>query len=134
MGTATNSSSCTLTFYRSFENELYDLINLPSYYIHWAAFQTFMVLAIFSPPLASTAEFFKYQYLMWRNMNEAMAFARYSDQEWWNVFNFGGGFYPGEWWCIMWQSFFLSFHWLYFLLIWDKEWTDVFGWLRDFIY
>ena len=97
-------------------------------------YQYGMMCAVFVPILKSFGEFWKYQYTYARDMNLALAYQRYSEQEWFNIFNIGFGVMIGEWWCLMWQSFYLTFNWLYVLLVWDPEWTDLWGWLRDFLY
>ena len=124
--------SCTLEFYTVLEDEFYDLLNLPIFYSYWGIYQLCLMTAAFFPEFYTFADFWKYQYLYGREMNLSMAYARYSDQEWMNIFNFGFGVMFGDWWCIMWQYIFLGFNWMHIILVWDNEWTDLWEWMRDF--
>ena len=38
MGLATAGAQCTIGFYLEFENELYDLVNLPGFYTYWSMY------------------------------------------------------------------------------------------------
>ena len=122
-------SRCTLEFYRDLAGEMFDTTNTIPYAFFYLEYQYLMFLALFFKNLTSDAAFVKYVYFGIRNMYLAHGNYMYSQQELWNMFNFGLfgiGFYPGEWRCWVYLVYHEVLQWFSFLVLGDM-WTSWWG-------
>ena len=114
---------CDLTYYIKQVQEEYDLMNLLFLGAHYLVYQFFGVTSSAIPEALFIAKWVKGGYDANQQLYvQPLARRMYSNQEFWNVLNFGFMFDFGFIYCGINQYYFLLYDWAYFLLI-DPNWT-----------